>query len=40
MTDKQTGVTELYDEKFEEEIRLNKRTFHLNLLDKTDINER
>ncbi|XP_060589732.1 potassium channel subfamily T member 2-like isoform X4 [Ruditapes philippinarum] len=35
-----SNMTELYDDTYEHEMILNKRTFHLNLLDKTDINER
>ena len=31
---------ELYDESYETEIRLNKRTFYLNRLDKTENGER
>ncbi|XP_045180418.2 potassium channel subfamily T member 1-like isoform X3 [Mercenaria mercenaria] len=35
-----SATSKLFDDNYEDEIRLNKRTFHLNLLDKTDINER
>lgn len=35
----ENGMDEVYDELFEDE-ELNKRTFYLNMLDKTDITER
>ena len=35
-----SNTSKLYDDSYENEIILNKRTFHLNLLDKTDVNER
>lgn len=40
-TEIEAAVAEnLFDESYEREIIVNKRTFYLNRLDRTDINER
>jgi len=38
--EKETTLENLFDESYQNEIRLNKRSFYLSRLDKTEVNER